>query len=338
MVAEASDNKVGPLTQQATGGDTAQPASVVPVPATLLASAVANAPQSKPSLADIDKALAANLDVMLQRDVTTVDAVPVDDLDNQATLAQNSAAVAGLQNPKSQRSSTAVDHAPSARESNVVAGQGSATDSRAQEIPQPPSAASDHAATVSATGAGADDGPARSTAVSAPPTTTAPVAEASATPSTAVAPPVVVPIESQVPTTPAAPAPIASATSPAPSPAPSANEQATVAAHSSSATAAAAKVQGDEHGEPRRSFAAFVVQPLLGALAFINAPMRKVPASLQPAVNWVALSLALWVPVVWMMAMMQSRAVDAKAAVNESPAAAQSPSHPPIHEHSTVKQ
>ena len=67
----------------------------------------------------------------------------------------------------------------------------------------------------------------------------------------------------------------------------------------------------------------------------LNLPLRYVPPAMRPAVDWVALSLLVWVPIVWVMALTglgsaspHSGAEHAEAAHHESaPAYDQKDSH-----------
>jgi hypothetical protein len=51
-----------------------------------------------------------------------------------------------------------------------------------------------------------------------------------------------------------------------------------------------------------------LIQRLLGrvidVLVLANYPLRKIPTSVRPAVDWIALSLLAWVPIVWVLAVM----------------------------------
>jgi hypothetical protein len=46
------------------------------------------------------------------------------------------------------------------------------------------------------------------------------------------------------------------------------------------------------------TFAGGAVRPVLQAMSF---PLRFVPPSLRPMVDWIALSLVFWVPIVWIV-------------------------------------
>ncbi len=54
-----------------------------------------------------------------------------------------------------------------------------------------------------------------------------------------------------------------------------------------------------------RVMAAFEIiePPLVTVLSGLNYPLRKIPKRLRPAVDWLALSLVFWVPIVWVLAM-----------------------------------
>lgn len=45
-----------------------------------------------------------------------------------------------------------------------------------------------------------------------------------------------------------------------------------------------------------------VVQAIVAALSVMNMPLRHVPPGLRPVVDWIALSLLIWIPLVWMAA------------------------------------
>ena len=47
---------------------------------------------------------------------------------------------------------------------------------------------------------------------------------------------------------------------------------------------------------------ASVLDPIVNVLVIINSPLRKIPASMRPMVDWLALSLLAWVPIVWVLA------------------------------------
>lgn len=43
--------------------------------------------------------------------------------------------------------------------------------------------------------------------------------------------------------------------------------------------------------------------PLITVLSGLNYPLRKIPKKLRPAMDWLALSLVFWVPIVWVLAL-----------------------------------
>lgn len=45
-------------------------------------------------------------------------------------------------------------------------------------------------------------------------------------------------------------------------------------------------------------------QPIVRLLMMMNLPLRKLPRSLRPLMNWAAVTLLLWVPIVWVLAVM----------------------------------
>jgi len=47
---------------------------------------------------------------------------------------------------------------------------------------------------------------------------------------------------------------------------------------------------------------ASVLEPIVNVLVIINSPLRRIPTSLRPMVDWLALSLLAWVPIVWVLA------------------------------------
>ena len=50
-----------------------------------------------------------------------------------------------------------------------------------------------------------------------------------------------------------------------------------------------------------KSRAAKVAKPVVPVLMIVNFPLRWVPSSLRPLVDWAALSLLVWVPIIWIM-------------------------------------
>ncbi len=47
-----------------------------------------------------------------------------------------------------------------------------------------------------------------------------------------------------------------------------------------------------------------LVRPMvIVTLGLVSFPLRFVPASLRPILDWIALSLIFWVPITWMIAM-----------------------------------
>ena len=60
-----------------------------------------------------------------------------------------------------------------------------------------------------------------------------------------------------------------------------------------------------ENNWQTRVMAAFEIiePPLVTVLSGLNYPLRMIPERLRPAVDWLALSLVFWVPIVWVLAM-----------------------------------
>ena len=61
---------------------------------------------------------------------------------------------------------------------------------------------------------------------------------------------------------------------------------------------AAAAVTLEPDGRPRAG------APLVRVLQWMNAPRRHLPPSARVIVDWVALSLIFWVPIVWLFALL----------------------------------
>lgn len=64
-----------------------------------------------------------------------------------------------------------------------------------------------------------------------------------------------------------------------------------------------------EHKWKERVQAAFEIiePPLVTVLTGMNYPLRKIPEQFRPAVDWLALSLVFWVPIVWVLALFVMR-------------------------------
>jgi hypothetical protein len=60
--------------------------------------------------------------------------------------------------------------------------------------------------------------------------------------------------------------------------------------------------EGDDDSETVESGSAKLLGVAVSILCAMNLPMRFVPPRLRPAVDWLALSLILWVPIVWLFA------------------------------------
>lgn len=249
---------------------------------------------SKPNLEDIDKALAANLDEMMQN------GKPVEGLLDEAPNERITAAVPAADHitaaPQAQSSPTAQVEAAAPADHLTERASAAQPISPAAQTVSPPAAAIGEAEAPSAPDSFAR--PAPTAAVmnreDAPKITVVPITEL----------PLHIPIGVGLP-------PVIDV-SPEPEPEP---QLMTMAVH---------KV-----GSMKR--------PALHALKFINAPMRRVPAEYRTALDWLAVSLALWVPIVWVMAVRHSNdhdLADAARSVGESPSL-QAPA--PIHENSVVK-
>jgi hypothetical protein len=74
--------------------------------------------------------------------------------------------------------------------------------------------------------------------------------------------------------------------------------------------------------EPRPSIRARLeklARPAIPLLMIVNFPLRFVPPSLRPVVDWAALSLLVWVPIIWIMvATLGSKAQHAKVEITEA--------------------
>jgi hypothetical protein len=60
---------------------------------------------------------------------------------------------------------------------------------------------------------------------------------------------------------------------------------------------------------------------VIGVLTIVNYPVRFVPQSQRPMVDWIALSLVAWVPVVWVLVLTlgnRNAHVQASAEVHEA--------------------
>jgi hypothetical protein len=99
--------------------------------------------------------------------------------------------------------------------------------------------------------------------------------------------------------------------------------QATIKLQSTSAPSAPIEAVS----KPRRNFS--FVTPLVKALAAINFPLRYVPAGFRPALNVGAISLLVWVPIVWVVAYLSSRGPSAAHAdqTTAAPAVHKEPTH-----------
>ncbi len=95
-------------------------------------------------------------------------------------------------------------------------------------------------------------------------------------------------------TTPAAPKP--------PKDEPDPDEKAVDAHDSSLADDDACEVVAPAESEERSGLWAKIEPPLIAILRPASYPMRFVPSSMKPVVDWVALSLVIWVPIVWVLA------------------------------------
>lgn len=73
---------------------------------------------------------------------------------------------------------------------------------------------------------------------------------------------------------------------------------------------------------PKISFTtqmATLARPLVPVLVILNFPLRLVPASLRPVVDWAALSLLVWVPIIWIMVVMLGESSPDDASHSASP-------------------
>jgi hypothetical protein len=99
-------------------------------------------------------------------------------------------------------------------------------------------------------------------------------------------------------------APAAPAASQPQTPAPSSGRptRAAVPAVEPSAGTVTDANEGDDDSETVESGSAKLLGVAVSILCAMNLPMRFVPPRLRPAVDWLALSLILWVPIVWLFA------------------------------------
>ena len=79
-----------------------------------------------------------------------------------------------------------------------------------------------------------------------------------------------------------------------------------------------------------KRLSAALAKPIVAALVIANYPLRFLPRSFRPAIDWIALSLLVWVPIVWIMVFAFGGEGSAKAS---SPAIERSPQA--VHESST---
>ena len=95
---------------------------------------------------------------------------------------------------------------------------------------------------------------------------------------------------------------------------PDAKSEAKPAGSESSATTAAQPADGEKEESRRRPVGVAVnlathavwsaAEPhVVSVLRWMNSPLRHVPPSARPAVDWIALSLVFWVPIVWLIAL-----------------------------------
>ena len=95
---------------------------------------------------------------------------------------------------------------------------------------------------------------------------------------------------------------------------PDAKSEAKPAGSESSATTAAQPADGEKEESRRRPVGVAVnlathavwsaAEPhVVSVLRWMNSPLRYVPPSARPAVDWIALSLVFWVPIVWLIAL-----------------------------------
>lgn len=89
---------------------------------------------------------------------------------------------------------------------------------------------------------------------------------------------------------------------------------------------------------PFKMLLGVVAQPMVDVLAILNYPLRFVPPRLRPAVDWLAVSLMAWVPVVWIMVLVlgsppqgESPNAEADAEPIKSPEARAAPGSPANH-------
>ena len=276
---------------------------------------------TKPTLADLDKALAANLDVMLQApppvdepgsDVvaasaatpTLLDATAAQVLEeSEATIAETEIVAPPVATGERKVVTTAFNE--SIKPHGDEPAQSLTTQVEEATTQTPPDAGHDAANDVAASSASIEPSlemqPVEISLASAPaltPTSTLPVPAICSNTSAAAASPAIVDVSPMAP-------------------ADSKN-----VAHSGNLFSA-------------------VKNLVLTFLALVGAPMQRVPAHFRPAMDWLAISLALWAPAVWVMVyMMHASAHNGPDAADAGkPAAGGASQHAsaPIHEESVVQ-
>jgi hypothetical protein len=321
------------------GADAAAPhtpagPAVVPVPATHMAAAAADASAAspKPTLADIDKALAANLDVMLASDAMPLEAALASGFEPPATVAPQVEHAAPEHLEQVERSPIDIEPpnppapAPALDATRSEPNPAPSHTAVATETPVHSAANAVEVAHETPVETTMDDPAAQQLAVAA---STELEGRSSESPNDlahdAPAAPVVVE------------PPVIAAASSAP------KSQPLPVARSAAVAVKVAEATPAAPPRPAASAGLFTRfrQALLLPLEMMSAPLRKIPAPLRPAMDWLAISLALWAPAVWVMVfMMNASSHDAPdAADTGSPAEGAASQHAsaPIHEESVVK-
>jgi len=238
------------------------------------------APPSAPeprTLSELDQSLAANLDVLMEADYQSIETVLDGVFEEQAVLVQKlgepppppppePAPVAAEAQPP---------HAPPMPASDVAA--------QASQPPAPVSASSVEPAMASTlTSAVAANEPAQAVAAPTKPEASEATANSAAPPKAAV---------------------LKLAESPSPEPArvvEKPQEPVPVPERRQEAQAS----QASSIKSRMASLVDRAARPAIGVLILMNYPLRFVPPKLRPAIDWIALSLLAWVPIVWIMVLM----------------------------------
>jgi hypothetical protein len=247
------------------------------------------APGEDIALSELDDLIASNLDEALQGNFESIDAVLDGVFDERAVLVQNADGSPVV--PNTQREMTSVPP-PKAAEPDSVA-ESSSSPTPAEHAVTPVPKATETPANIAAESAAESVAESLPPVAEAKPVTTAPIANSSPPPATPPA---------------AAPEAVAAAAVAAVAEAP-----AVAAIGGGTSIASADGEPRPNHSETtevsnsKKRFAqpsGVVLDGVRRLLAIVNSPLAKLPQHMRPMVDWVALTLLAWVPIVWLMALL----------------------------------